>query len=245
MVPLYRSGEKYGLYHYGCQSLKSETDIYNASKSALHQKRHSLNLLSQRPHSDCLLHRAKISNELPDKQLLAVSPECNLEAMKALWSTNTFSFAKDSPLRHWLRLTPQNKLVMIRHLRLEMWMQSCVTTKGSTLAWAQAIKQIPGELPNLVSVNVAVYLSDWLTCWRESQTESLASVFKPLNQLGDLRSFTVVFNEDIRVIDGFHITSAWGGGRRCEHSFLRAQGPGCRRQIGNMWAEGIRALVLH
>lgn len=133
---------------------------------------------------------------------------------------------------------------MIHHLRLEMWLHDGVTLGGCTFTWAQAIQRIPGELQNLVSVNVVLYLAEWLTCWRNSQAKYLTNVFKPLNQLRDLRALTVVFNEEDRRLDGFHVAGTWCGQPHCDHSTLQAHNSDWRAQIGTMWAEEIRELVL-
>ena len=193
------------------------------------------------PHGDCsLMHWLGVSNELLDARLLAVSPECKLESMKALWSTNTFSFAGYSPLQHWLRLMPQDKLAMIHHLRLEMWMRGSVTAGANTLAWAQAIERIPNEMLNLASFNLVLYLDGYLTCGRNSQAGRLTDMFKPLSRVRDLRTMTVVLNEDNRRLNSFHAAGAWCDQLCCDHFSLKAQDPEWRRQVGLMWAEEIR-----
>lgn len=247
----YQLGVKYKLYHYACLTEGSETAICNAHTSPLSSEQPT-NQCSRlfhgplcQPHGDC--DRQLRFSPAVDLRLLAVSPEFYREGTAALYSANIFSFCEIGALKRWFREVSSANLDAIHHLRLQMRLEGHVHDGTSTFALAEAIKRLCIEMPNLRSLELALSLRGYLTCWRKSQASEFTDMFRPLRRLEDLRNLTVVLNEDTRGMMPNWDDGDWCVQRLCDrdtHESPDGENAVRRGELGEVWAEEIREVVL-
>lgn len=115
------------LRYYVCRCPLSEAMIYESYKQPIVFKnkidwhmRPRFETMSNL-HDGCLRSEQKAS-QLINPNILAVSREAHDEAVTAFYLTNKWSFADSSALNDWLIKVPDELLLLVQHVHLEMHM---------------------------------------------------------------------------------------------------------------------------
>ena len=241
----------YRLRYYVCKSRLSEAEIYESYNKPVVFKnridwhmRPRLETMSNL-HFGCICTEQRASLHI-DLNILAASREAHDEAVKAFYSTNKWSFRDTSALEKWLAAIPDEFLLLVQHVHLELRMTRYVTDVRSGLAeWRVMLSHaIHTKLPNLRSLNLTITLGGFATCWRESQGEAFTNVFRPLRQLKQLREFTVVMNPSTDSCEqGLHDENTHTPFDNCAE-YDKKETFWERKELRRVWAEEIRDFVL-
>lgn len=194
-----RGGKDYTMvFHHTCRCPWSETEIYNAcAKPDASPDSNTQGKTFLYPHklcSHCPENCSHLNNGFPaleplqavDLSILATSSEAMVEARKLFYSTNTFSFDKESLLRKWLPTVPPDMKPWVRSIHL----QNADPGLGSVIA------RLPTELPNLKRLHISLVWFGFVTCNRLiAYKMNIAEAFRPLRQLQKLKTFTVVMHD--------------------------------------------------
>lgn len=131
---------------------------------------------------------------------LIATHESKKHAIESLFSGNTFSFNCLKTLKEWLTsITPEQR-ALVRSIRLVIICRSPIDKdsrehQASGWRWRQFFADETGtQLPNLRSMNLVIYISGPMSCWRRSQSSELNGVFEPLRDIS-LKKLTIVINE--------------------------------------------------
>ena len=182
-------------------------------------------------------------------RLLTISSETHREASKLFYATNTFSFRDTVTPEQFLAKVPADLLSSIKTVHLELHLEGNIWDQSSSTAkWRSCLADtIVEEYANIKSLHLTIYLSGFVTCWRNSQGQDVTSMFRSLRHLKQLWAFTVVILENL----GDYYREPYCRQRVHEEEahIFRMYEPHqeeyCRRkEIMRQWAEDIREVVL-
>ena len=104
------------------------------------------------------------------------------EARKLFYTTNTFSFEDNAAPQHFLKRVPADLIPHISNVHLEMRMEGHALQESSrTARWGTCLTDIIAkDLVGISSLYLTIYLTGFVTCWRESQAEYFTEIFQSL-----------------------------------------------------------------